>query len=102
MSMPRALRDPDRPAYLRIGDWDGGRPFSSNFALGTIEVGLSVYDLDGQGFPVIPDGEWAAVDLADRLRSDAPKHLVQGLLVGEGHDGEPLLAAAVIVGEWRP
>lgn len=99
--MPRALRDADKPVYLRIGDWNPAWPHSRNHAMGAIEVGVSVYDLDTLGRPIVPaESEWASVDLAERLASDAAKHLVQGRLVGEGHDGEPLLTDVVVVGEW--
>lgn len=100
--MPRAARDTGRPVYLRVGTWNPASPYSGNYARGEREAGLSVYDLnDGQ--PVVPEeSEWAEVDMLERLRSDQPKFLVQGLLVGEGHDGEPLLGNVVVVGLWQP
>ena len=100
--MPTATRDACRPIYLRVGTWNPASPYSGNYARGEREAGLSVYDLkDGQ--PVIPEeSEWAEVDMLERLRSDQPKFLVQGLLVGEGHDGEPLLGNVVVVGLWQP
>lgn len=101
--LPRAPRDPLRPVYLRIGGWNPDWPYSRNHAMGAIEAGLSAYDLDGLGCPIVPDeSEWATVDLADRLVSDAVKYLVQGRLVGQGHDGEPLLTDVVVIGEWHP
>ena len=103
MALLTRPRDPARPTYLRIGDWDPAHPYSHNYARGDIEAGVSVYDLDPAGRPVIPaESEWAGLDLRGRLASDAPKYLVQGDLVGEGHDGEPLLGDLAIVGEWRP
>lgn len=99
--MPTAKRDPGQPVYLRIGGWNPDHPVSHNHARGDIETGLSCYDLDANGQPVIPEeGEWAEQDFHDRMRSGEPKYLVQGLLVGEGHDGEPLLGKPVIVGMW--
>lgn len=87
--------------YLRIGDWDAADPVSYNHAAGEREAGLSTYDLDADGMPVAPEeAEWAERDMLRRLASDQPKHLVTGRLVGEGHDGEPLLADVVIVGAW--
>lgn len=99
--MPTAERDRTKPVYLRIGGWDPQHPVSHNYAMGDIEAGLSCYDLDPNGKPVIPEeGEWAAEDFHARMRSGEPKYLVQGMLVGEGHDGEPLLGHPVIVGMW--
>lgn len=87
--------------YLRIGDWDHEDPRSYNHALGERESGLSAYDLDAELRPIVPqEGEWAEKDMCARLRSDAPKHLVTGRLVGEGHDGEPLLDRIEAVGSW--
>lgn len=85
--------------YLRIGAWHPSEQ-SRNYATGDIEAGVSVYDLDGQGRPIAPDGEWAEDDLRDRLASDEPKWLVEGDLVGEGHDGEPLLQNIRIVSDF--
>lgn len=100
--MPTATRDASRPVYLRVGTWNPASPYSGNYARGEREAGLSVYDLK-DGVPVVPEeSEWAEVDMLDRLRSDQPKFLVQGLLVGEGHDGEPLLGNVVVVGLWQP
>jgi hypothetical protein len=101
LGLPVAERDAGEPIYLRIGTWNPVNPRSTNHAMGEIEAGLSVYDLDAAGKPVVPEeGEWAADDLADRLKGDGPKFLVQGRLVGEGHDGEPLLAEIKVVGEF--
>jgi hypothetical protein len=94
----------DDPVYLRIGDWDRttDTPRSRNYALGETEAGLSVYDLDADGQPIVPaEGEWAEHDLRDRLRSNDPKYLVRGRLVGQGHDGEPLLSHVQVVGPWN-
>lgn len=100
----RAITESVEPLYLRIGDWDRSTPTprSSNFATGDIEAGLSVYDLkDGQ--PVVPEeGEWAEQDMRERLASDDPKYIVRGRLVGQGHDGEPLLSHVQIVRNWSP
>ena len=97
------MTDAGPPVYLRIGAWDPAKPVSYNHALGETERGLSAYDLDADGRPVVPDeSEWAAADLRARLASGAPRLLVTGRLVGEGHDGEPLLADVVVVGEWTP
>lgn len=99
--MPTAKQDPQRPVYLRIGAWNPRDPRSHNYARGDIEAGLSVYDLDAAGQPVVPEeGEWAEVDMRDRLASTEPKFLVQGDYCGEGHDGEPLLAHPVVVGHY--
>ena len=87
--------------YLRIGDWDPQDPRSYNYALGEREAGLSAYDLDAELRPVVPEeGEWAETDMRERLASELPKHLIVGRLVGEGHDGEPLLDQVEIVGCW--
>jgi hypothetical protein len=99
--MPTGERDPAAPVYLRIGAWNPANPISRNYAKGDIESGLSVYDLDNSGQPVVPDeAEWAATDMHERLRSNDPKFLVQGQYCGEGHDGEPLLSKVVVVGMW--
>ncbi len=101
--MPKGERRDSKPVYLRIGDWNPASPRSRNYALGEIEAGLSVYDLDFCGEPIVPpESEWAEVDMRDRLASDEPKYLVQGMLVGVGHDGEPLLGEPVVIGEWKP
>jgi len=97
--LPTAERDPEKPSYLRIGAWNPKNPRSSNYATGDVEAGLSVYELDKNGKPVAPEeSDWAADDLADRLKGSEPKFLVQGMLVGQGHDGEPLLGDPVVVG----
>lgn len=91
----------ERILYLRIGDWDRERPWSYNHAMGEREAGLSAYDLGPGLEPVVPEeAEWAEADMRDRLRSDLPRHLVTGRLIGEGHDGEPLLDDVEIVGCW--
>lgn len=101
--LPQGERDPGAPVYLRVGAWDPARPRSRNHALGRPEPGLSVYALDGEGMPVVPEeGEWAEEDLHERLRSAEPKFLVQGRVVGRGHDGEPLLGRVFVVGAWEP
>jgi hypothetical protein len=101
-ALPRRVHDPSNQIYLRIGDWNPDHPYSNDFACGEVESGLSVYDLDENANPILPpEGEWAQDDLRDRLRNDDPKYVVQGLLRGEGHDGEPLLCDLAIVGEWR-
>lgn len=98
--MPVGQRDPQRPLYLRVGTWDPSNPYSKNYALGQVESGLSAYALKGNK-PVVPAvGEWAAEDMHDRLASDEPKFLIQGLIVGQGHDGEPLIGNPVVVGLW--
>jgi hypothetical protein len=97
--LPKSDVDASQPLYLRIGDWDPKSPNSRNYALGTIEAGLSVYELDENSKPVVPPtGAWAAEDLADRLSGDLPKYLVQGDLRGVGGDGEPLLSNPKVVG----
>ena len=95
---------PKKPnVYLRIGDWNPDRPYSKNWARGTLEKGLSVYDLGDDGLPVAPTGsEWAEQDMRERLHSDEPKYLVTGRRVGTGHDGEPLLRDPKVIGEWKP
>jgi len=101
-AMPQRAHDPSAPVSLRVGDWDPARPYSPDHSCGKTEAGLSVYDLDPAGSPVEPaEGEWAHDDLRDRLLGGEPKHVVQGLLRGEGHDGEPLLSDPAVVGEWR-
>ena len=101
-SMPTRQRDPSRPVYLRIGTWNPADPRSHNYAVGDIEAGLSVYDLDDAGQPIVPDeAEWAEVDLRERLRSNEPKFLVQGEVCGQGHDGEALLSDPVVVDMWH-
>lgn len=99
--MPIAIRDPERPVYLRIGTWNPCHPYSRNYAGGEQETGLSVYALKNDQ-PVAPTrSEWAEDDLRDRLASDDPKFLVQGHPVGQGHDGEPLLCHVAVVGLWN-
>lgn len=96
--LPTGPFEPTRPLYLRIGRWNPADERSRNFARGTIESGVSVYDIDEAGKVVIPEeGEWAEVDLRERLASTDPRWFVQGDLVGEGHDGEPLLHHVRIV-----
>lgn len=86
--------------YLRVGDWHPSER-SRNYALGKSEKGVSVYALDKSGKPIEPqDGEWAYIDMVERLKSDAPKYIVKGRLIGKGHDGEPLLRGLKIVGQW--
>jgi hypothetical protein len=93
----------DEPLYLRVGDWDPKNPRSGNYAKGRPEAGLSVYDLDEKGNPVVPpEGEWAEEDMHDRLRGDEPKYIVSGQHVGIGNDGEPLLHKIKVHGHWRP
>lgn len=101
LGLPTATRDPKRPTYLRVGAWNPQSPRSRNYARGEIEAGLSVYELDANGKPIVPaEGEWAGDDLADRMRGDEPKFIVQGEVVGEGHDGEPLLSDPKVVGMY--
>lgn len=95
---------PDNTVYLRIGPW---RKQSHNFSTGQPEAGVSVYDLDAKGNPTIneldaSDIEFAWLDLRDRMRSDEPKYLVTGRIVGMGGDGEPLLDDVRLVGHWTP
>lgn len=102
--MPTATYDPAAPLYLRVGDWNPKHERSSNYATGDIEMGLSAYDLDDGGEPVVPESgntDWQETDLRDRMRGDDPKYLVQGDLVATGHDGEPLLRRVRVVGTWR-
>lgn len=100
--LPRGEHDKSQPVYLRIGDWDPKRERSQNYARGMWEPGLSVYHLDEKHEPIAPsESEWAEQDLNDRLRSEEPKHLVQGQHVGVGHDGEPLLQNVRVVGKWK-
>lgn len=99
VGLPSAERDPEAPVFLRVGPWNPSDPRSRNYAAGDIEIGLSVYDLDEHGAPVVPpDGEWAE----DDLRGEAPKFLVQGDVLGRGHDGEPLLGNPRVVGPYTP
>lgn len=93
-----------RPRYLRVGEFDRStdKPVSRNFVTGDFEIGLSVYELDADGYPVVPpESEWAETDMRDRLASDEPKYIVTGNLVGWGHDGEPLLSHIEVIGEWQ-
>ena len=100
--MPTAKHDPQQPVYLRVGTWNPDNPRSTNYALGEVEAGLSVYELTPAGEPITPaESEWAEIDKHERLASGEPKFVVQGVLVGEGHDGEPLLQEVVVVGKWR-
>ncbi|MCS4088618.1 hypothetical protein [Rhizobium sp. BK176] len=49
--------DPERPVYLRIGDWHPSE-VSRNYATGDTEAGVSVYDLAPDGSIVVPsEGE---------------------------------------------
>lgn len=98
--LPSGPLDPARPVYLRVGLWNPARPYSKNYARGEQEAGLSVYDLK-DGVPVVPtESEWAEVDMRERLASNQPTFLVQGQIVGEGHDVEPLLGKVIVVGLW--
>jgi hypothetical protein len=101
--MPTGQRDPAAPVYLRVGTWNPDRPISKNYATGSQEAGLSVYELDRTGKPITPsEGEWAEDDMQDRLASSDPKFLVQGMVVGRGGDGEPVLDDVRVVGMWHP
>lgn len=101
--MPTGQRDPSAPVYLRVGTWNPDRPISKNYATGSQEAGLSVYELDRTGKPIVPsEGEWAEDDMQDRLASSDPKFLVQGMVVGRGGDGEPVLDDVRVVGTWHP
>jgi hypothetical protein len=92
--------DPDRPVYLRIGDWHPSE-ISRNYSTGDTEAGVSVYELAPDGSIVVPsEGEWSAVDLTSRLKIDQPRHLVQGDWVGCGGEGEPVLQDLVLIGRW--
>lgn len=101
--LPTGDRDLSGKVNLRIGGWNPADPRSKNYAVGDIEMGLSVYELDADDNPVVPpEGEWAEDDLRDRMRSDEPKYLVQGELLAWGHDGEPLLGNPRVVGAYVP
>ncbi len=103
LGLPTADVDAAQPVFLRVGGWNPADPRSRNYAVGDIEMGLSVYELDADGQPVTPpDGEWSEDDLRDRLRSDAPKFLVQGTVIAWGGEGEPLLEKARVVGGFAP
>jgi hypothetical protein len=92
--------DADRPIYLRIGDWHSAET-SRNYSTGDTEAGISVYDIAPSGGIILPpENEWSRKDLLTRLRSGAPRHLVQGAWVGSGGDGEPLLRGIVRIGSW--
>lgn len=94
------IYDPDRPVYLRIGDWHPSET-SRNYSIGGTEAGVSVYDLAPDGSIVVPsEGEWSALDLSERLKLDVPRHLVQGDWVGCGGEGEPVLQNLVQIGQW--
>jgi hypothetical protein len=98
--MPTAKYDPQQPVYLRVGDWHESET-SRNYAAGKTEIGVSVYDIR-DGKPLTPeDGEWAEVDMRERLDSSDPKYLVQGEEQGTGHDGEPLLKRVRVVGYFH-
>jgi hypothetical protein len=100
--LPCTALDESLPVYLRIGDWDPKDALSRNYARGTIEPGLSVYELDENRQPVVPaTGAWAEEDMQDRLTSDYPKYIVQGDLRGTGGDGEPLLSSPRVVGYFE-
>lgn len=99
MSSSDQTYDPERPVYLRIGDWHPSE-VSRNYSTGDTEAGVSVYELARDGSIVVPEGEWSAVDLSERLKLDLPRHLVQGEWVGCGGEGEPLLQRLVQVGHW--
>ncbi len=100
--VPFGERDLARPVYLRVSAWNPKHEQSGNYAKGESEAGLSTYDLDKKGEPIAPEeSEWAEDDLRDRLKSDEPKFLVQGDLVGQGGDGEPLLQNVKVVGVYE-
>ncbi|MDW9481848.1 hypothetical protein GOB57_24680 [Sinorhizobium meliloti] len=70
--------DPERPVYLRIGDWHPSK-VSRNYSTGETEAGVSVYELAPDGSIVVPpEGEWSEEDLLGRLRLDLPRYVVQG------------------------
>ena len=99
MTITENFYDPERPIYLRIGDWHSSET-SKNYSSGDTEAGVSVYDLAPDGSIVVPEGEWSIKDLKLRLRSGAPRHLVQGSWVGAGGEGEPLLQGLTTIGLW--
>jgi len=92
---------PPPKQYLRIGDWHPSE-MSRNYSKGDIEAGVSVYDMHPTtGRPIAPpEGEWAETDMLDRLRSAAPKYIVEGEQVGTGHEGEALLQKLRIIKNW--
>lgn len=88
--------------YLRFGEIpEEGR--SHNFARGTPEAGVSVYDVVERGgkwdIQVPEVGEWATDDLLDRMRDafDAPMYLVTGDEAGVGGDGEPVITNVQVI-----
>jgi hypothetical protein len=92
--------DPERPVYLRIGDWHPSG-ISRNYSTGDTEAGVSVYDLAPDGSIVVPsEGEWSHEDLSSRLKLDQPRHLVQGDWIGCGGEGEPVLKNLTQIGLW--
>jgi hypothetical protein len=100
MSTPGSSYDPERPVYLRIGDWHPSET-SRNYATGDTEAGVSVYDIWIDGSIIVPpEGERSETDLARRLALGEPRHLVQGDWVGCGGEGEPVLKNIVRIGEW--
>jgi hypothetical protein len=99
--LPTASHAAENPVHLRIGTWNPKYPNSKNYAKGDIESGLSVYEIDKNGKPIVPpEGEWAADDLSSRMKGSEPKFLVQGDVSGWGHDGEPLLINPRVVGKY--
>lgn len=101
--LPTADPDPAEKVFLRVGKWNPEDPRSRNYSIGDIEYGLSVYELDSDGNPIVPpEGEWSEVDLRERLTSDAPKFLVQGTVIAWGGEGEPLLEKPRVVGGFVP
>ena len=102
-ALPFAEHDPLQPTYLRIGPWTKAER-SGNYARGDIEAGLSAYDISHSGAPLVPpEGEWAAIDMADRMMGKQPKFYVQGMHVGIGNEGEPLLSKVRVVSPlWKP
>jgi hypothetical protein len=92
--------DPERPIYLRIGDWHASE-VSRNYSTGDMEAGVSVYELAPDGSIIVPsEGEWSEADLFGRLKLDLARHLVQGDWVGCGGEGEPVLRNLVPIGLW--
>ena len=87
--LPRGERDPQRPVYLHIGTPAAGGDAAR------------VYELEHEASqPLMPPKDRGGEDLAQRLRGDEPKLLVQGDHAG-GDEGAPLLRNMQVVGEWH-
>jgi hypothetical protein len=95
--------------YIRFGALPKSG-YSTNFATGSVEAGVSTYEATGRNgryeVHVPEEGEWADEDLSDRIRQvqdgTDTAYVVTGAYHGTGGDGEPLLRDVQVVREIDP